>query len=274
MNLSVIVPSYNQAQYLSTTLRSIVDQPVKAQVIVIDGGSTDGSVDVIRSFGSKISYWVSEKDRGLSDALNKGLKVASGDLIGWQNSDDYYLPGAFARLAEVYRDDIDVFFGDMVLVSEAGEVTRRMRYAPFTVNDILFYGNVMTNQSAFFRRTFLIEAGGWNVGMRVAMDGELYLRLRSRSSRFCHIPHPLGALRIYGDTITSRSTADGSSTSEWAGIRRGYGVEMQPGVPWGKQFRARKYGFLAKKALYLMRTGAFSYVVRGMLQRNALKQDW
>lgn len=94
--LSVITPSYNQADFLERTIKSIIGQGYpNLEYIIIDGGSTDGSVDIIKKYQDKIHYWVSEKDQGQSNAINKGIKIASGEWIGWQNSDDIYYDGAF-----------------------------------------------------------------------------------------------------------------------------------------------------------------------------------
>src|SRR5260370_28877982 len=107
--ISIITPSFNQAEFVERTILSVLEQNYpNLEYIVVDGGSTDGSVDVIRRYQSRIAYWVSEKDRGQAHAINKGLQRATGDIIGYLNSDDYYLEGALARVADCFSREPDV----------------------------------------------------------------------------------------------------------------------------------------------------------------------
>jgi glycosyltransferase involved in cell wall biosynthesis len=115
--LSIITPSFNQAAFLPQTLDSVLNQKYpKLEYIVIDGGSTDGSREIIDSYSNRLTFWVSEKDRGQVHALNKGLQRATGDWVGWQNSDDFYLPGAFESfaLATQRHPDADIIIADIV----------------------------------------------------------------------------------------------------------------------------------------------------------------
>src|SRR6185369_4233383 len=117
--ISIVTPSFNQAPFLERTIQSVLDQGYEnLEYIIIDGGSKDGSVDIIRKYSSRLAYWVSEPDSGQSDAINKGLRSASGDWLAWQNSDDVYYPGAFASLARAAaaHPDAGLITGDMAMI--------------------------------------------------------------------------------------------------------------------------------------------------------------
>src|SRR5262249_6074487 len=121
--ISIITPSFNQASFLEQTISSVISQGYpNLEYIVIDGGSTDGSVEAIRKFDSSITYWVSEKDRGQAHAINKGLRRATGDIIAYLNSDDYYFEGTLALVAQHFigHPEADLFHGRCRVVDEHG----------------------------------------------------------------------------------------------------------------------------------------------------------
>src|SRR5437773_10669670 len=124
--LSIITPSFNQAQYLEETILSVLQQKYDPlEFIIIDGGSTDGSVEIIRKYESRLAYWVSEKDRGQAHAINKGLQRATGELIAYLNSDDYYSPGALRSVAEFFmvHPDVDLIHGRCAVADAEGRRT-------------------------------------------------------------------------------------------------------------------------------------------------------
>src|ERR1051326_2842776 len=124
--ITVITPSFNQAEFLAQTITSVLGQKYpNIEYMVIDGGSTDGSVDIIRRYEKDLAYWVSEKDRGQTHAINKGLRRATGEIIAYLNSDDYYLPSAFDRVAAHFRahPDVDLIHGRCRTVDVGGNKT-------------------------------------------------------------------------------------------------------------------------------------------------------
>ncbi|GAG62509.1 unnamed protein product [marine sediment metagenome] len=133
--ISVITPSYNQGRFLEKTILSVLNQNYpNLEYIIIDGGSTDESINIIKKYENYIDYWVSEKDRGQADALNKGFKKATGDIIGWQNSDDIYLPSVFLKIAELFKQNpkIDIIYGNRFDIDEDNNIIGESIFTKFS----------------------------------------------------------------------------------------------------------------------------------------------
>ena len=123
--ISIITPSYNQGQFLEQTILSILSQDYpNLEYIIMDGGSSDNSVEIIRKHEDNLTYWVSEPDKGQSDAINKGFQRATGDILTWLNSDDYYLPGTLHTVAEYFTQhpDVECIYGDLQVVASNGDL--------------------------------------------------------------------------------------------------------------------------------------------------------
>lgn len=182
LKFSIITPSYNQAAYIEQTILSVQRQAgVEKEHIVIDGQSNDGTIEVLKKFPQLI--WVSEKDKGQADALNKGLKIATGDIIGWINSDDYYADAALASVAEYFKDPATMWvIGNLSYVFDAtGEIVEDSSPA-VTYRRLLANPDIVRQQPTFFRRSFLLRAGGWNPHHFMTMDYELWVRLAKEST--------------------------------------------------------------------------------------------
>jgi glycosyltransferase involved in cell wall biosynthesis len=232
--ISVITPSLNQGCYLRQCIESILSQDYSnIELIIIDGGSIDESLSVINEFEEKITYWVSEPDHGQSDAINKGFQRASGELVAWLNADDYYLPGAFQQVAEVYRQNqlAPFFFGDGLRVDETGTIISHF-FPPGTLafnRQALVMGlNYILQPSTFINSRSLEQAGNLDTNLRYGMDSDLWMRL-SNIGNPCTIPAALSASREYATT----KTASGSfqRIEELRRISMKYsGLEITPGV--------------------------------------------
>jgi glycosyltransferase involved in cell wall biosynthesis len=183
--ISIITPSYNQAAFLKETISSIASQEVGTQVehIIIDAGSTDGSVELLKSTGEQV-IWLSEPDRGQADAVNKGIRIATGEIIGWLNSDDLYLPGALKAVAGYFRDypACQWLYGRCRIIDEAGKerwnwITgyKNARLKKFT-QDKLLRENFISQPAVFFRKELFEKAGGLDLTLKYAMDYDLWLR--------------------------------------------------------------------------------------------------
>jgi glycosyltransferase involved in cell wall biosynthesis len=179
-SISIITPSFNQAQYLEQTIHSVLSQGYpNLEYIVIDGGSTDGSVDIIRKYAKHLHYWVSEKDSGQSEAINKGLRRATGEVINWLNSDDYYQPNALATVAGAFADPaVNVLCGRSRLFA-GNDAT--VRYSPGT--DV-YPGNLaktigwarIDQPETFFRRSAMLRVGPLDTRLHYVMDRDWWIR--------------------------------------------------------------------------------------------------
>jgi glycosyltransferase involved in cell wall biosynthesis len=197
--ISIVTPSYNQGQYLEETIRSVLLQGYpNLEYIIIDGGSTDNSVEIIKKYEPFISYWVSEPDEGQSDALNKGFRRATGQLVGWQNSDDYYGCNAFAKAAQlaISAPQYDVLYGITSYVSEDSSFIRNYPVTDFDIYDMMPYLN-MCNQSMFFRKRIFEEENFIDESYNHAMDTEYLIRLALKGYQFKFFPEISGYYRIH-----------------------------------------------------------------------------
>ncbi|MDB9311789.1 glycosyltransferase family 2 protein [Spirulina sp. CS-785/01] len=204
--ISIVIPSYNQGQFLEETLRSVLLQNYpRLEVIVIDGGSTDGTVEVLQKYAPFLTYWVSEPDNGQSDAINKGFQRATGALIGWQNSDDTYEPNTFKAVAEAFlsHPEADVFYGLVRHIDEAGNFVADYPVTEATVANMIPYSAV-TNHSFFYTQK-VFKAGHFiNTNLKHCMDQEFILRLLLNQFNFYFEPRIIGNWRIYKSTKSSR----------------------------------------------------------------------
>lgn len=159
--VSIVIPSYNQAQFLETTIRSLLGQDYpNFELILVDGNSTDGSLDIIHRYVDKFAWWVSEKDNGHADALNKGFSHARGEILAWLNSDDTYYPGAISDAVSTLRahPEIGMVYGDADLTDESGIVIGHFASRQ-TDYEKLLRGSVHIPQATTFFRGFMAAGG-------------------------------------------------------------------------------------------------------------------
>jgi len=255
--LTVVTPSFNQAAFLERTIDSVLGQGYPAlEYIVVDGGSTDGSVEIIRKYEKHLAWWVSEQDRGQAHAINKGLQRATGEWVGWQNSDDIYYPGAFEALARLVRrkQGLGVVVGDINLIDEHDKVLRDMRYVRPTYGALVAEGMVLTNQAAFWRRSLHAQVGWMDETLHYGFDYEWFLRLLQATSRTAHISDLLGALRMHGATKTALQQP--SFTKEYEQILVGR-----------KTSNSMRNVYRFRRLLLTLANGQVAYVARGVRRR-------
>lgn len=205
--LSVIVPSYNQGVFLKDTLDSILDQKLAGmEVLLLDGGSTDCTKEVIEAYRDRLDYVVSERDGGQTQAINKGFKRARGEWVCWMNSDDFFLDGCFRSFAAHVKKDpsVDLWYADKVHVDEKGMVTTIQRYHPYWTAGVLADKMNLCNQAAFWKRSMFDRCGFLDETFQYAMDLEFFIRLdKVGQARSKHVYEIWGAQRYHGLTKTS-----------------------------------------------------------------------
>jgi len=177
--VSIVTPSFNQAAYIAQTLTSVLDQDyAHLEYIVIDGASTDGSADIIRKYADKLTWWVSEADRGQAEAINKGLVRAKGEIVAWLNSDDYYLPSTISAVVNVFQENPDavLVYGDMLAVDEKDQTTNLLTYQQLTLEDLLCF-QIIGQPAVFVQREVLESAGYLDPNFHLLLDHHLWLRI-------------------------------------------------------------------------------------------------
>ena len=186
--LSVITPSYNQSAFLERTILSVLNQNYpNLEYIIIDGGSNDGSVEIIKKYEKHLAFWVSENDKGQVDAINKGMARATGDWLSFQNSDDVYAPGALAAVAAdiIKSQAVDMIYGHILMIDEHDTVIEQLKTVPFCRQCQVAEGMQIHNQSLFFRRSLIERFGAFDTTYHFAFDFEFITRFALNPSVVC-----------------------------------------------------------------------------------------
>ena len=226
----VVMPSYNQGHFIRQAIDSVLGQGYEPlSLLVMDGGSTDGTPDVLRSYGGRLTF-VSEKDRGQSDALNRGFARAGGDIVCWLNSDDAFLPGAIATVVEAFRrhPEAEFVYGKGWDIDERGRILRDSGVRPFNLWKLIHHRNFIHQPSCFFRKSLLERVGVIREDLHYVMDWELWIRFAAYPG--VYLDEFLSCNRTYAQNKTQSGTF-----RRWREIRRmvrGYTEEALPPVVW------------------------------------------
>ncbi|TDB64491.1 glycosyltransferase family 2 protein [Arundinibacter roseus] len=247
--LTVITPSYNQGIYLERTILSVLNQGYpNLEYIIIDGGSTDSSVEVIKKYENYLSYWVSEKDNGQVHALNKGLSRATGEWLSFQNSDDVYFPETFSRFGAVINKypNVSIFYGDLFMITPDDTVTELLKTLPFNFKSQYFEGMQIHNQSLFFKKKLVEKFGLFDESYRFAFDYEFITRFTAQPGTYTkRIEGLAGALRVHEDAKSSTIAEVGKQ--EHARVQADFRKYISGGLPHKLQYlycRIRKIAYL------------------------------
>lgn len=217
--ISVVTISYNQGLFIEETIKSIIAQNYpNLEYIIIDGGSSDNSTDIIKKYETHISYWVSEKDLGPANALNKGFAKASGDVYYFINSDDILLPNSFNKIINTIKNtpNYDVYYGHGYIIDEKSNIIKKSFSDRW---NLLFYANLevaIFQPSTFIRKDKFISVGGFNENNRTCWDGELLVDLDLIGAKFYRLSNfnLLSCFRLYDTSISGNIQSGNNSYSQ------------------------------------------------------------
>lgn len=207
--VSIITPSYNQAKYLEQTILSVLNQDhPHIEYIIVDGASTDGSVEIIKKYADKLAHWESVKDHGQADAINKGFARAAGEIVAWLNSDDYYLPGAINTAVKVFEENPDVVlvYGNMLAVDENGQTFNTLTYKPLTLEDLLCF-QIIGQPAVFIRRAALQKTSGLDLTFHFLLDHLLWIKI-AKQGRILHVNQTWSAARYHAEAKNVAKAAE------------------------------------------------------------------
>lgn len=211
--LSVITPSFNQGRFLEQTILSVLNQDYpNLEYIVIDGGSTDDSVEIIRRYEHRLAYWISEKDNGQADAINKGLKRATGEIVGWLNSDDLYLPWTFRRAVAhlAANPEAAMVCGARLMIDECSRVSGFAFLPAYSPRNREYS---IAQETAFWRASVHQRIGWLDEALHFAMDVDFFVRMHF-NYRIDTIPQLLGCFRCYPQNKSSTMQETARANSE------------------------------------------------------------
>ena len=248
--VSIVTPSYNQAGFLERTIQSVLRQDyANLDYAIVDGGSSDGSAEIIKKFSGALSWWVSEKDSGQAEAINKGLRRARGEIVAWLNSDDLYLPGAVHKAVQALQanPELGFVFGDAITIGPDGQPINELVFGDWGLKELLRF-RIICQPAVFMRREVLEKTGGLDQTLHYMLDHHLWLRM-ARLAPIRHIPVFLAAARQHpGAKNVNQAAGFGRETLqlfEW--------LQQEP--EFDSQSRQVKGGAYRLNARYLLDAG-------------------
>jgi GT2 family glycosyltransferase len=204
-SIAIVTPSYQQAAFLERTMRSVLEQKYsKLSYAVMDGGSKDGSADILTRYASQLAWHQSARDAGQADAVAQGFTKVSGDIMAWLNADDLLMPGALAFVGNYFatHPEVDVIYGHRVVIDEQDRETGRWVLPPHDY-DFLRWSDYVPQETLFWRRSAFERAGGIDPKFQFALDWDFLLRLQESGAKIVRVPYFLGMFRVHAEQKTS-----------------------------------------------------------------------
>lgn len=261
--ISIVTPSFNQLPFLKVCVASIEMQGYPhVEQIVVDGGSTDGTKEYLESNPGHVTWWRSHPDDGQTQALNEGFAKVSGQWIGWQNSDDFYYPGVFWRIAEIIEKhpEVQVIAGDTAIVDERSIKNNLVGIAPMPVRKWL-QGYWPYNQSLFIRRDLLEQILPLDERFHLHMDIEMFAKIAVLETKVAYINQPLGAFRKYEGIKTDNPEYQEQRQWEQQALRARFQQPMWPAA--GHQYHL----FRIRHHLHVLQTWGGSAIIERLIHR-------
>lgn len=271
MTFSIVTVNYNMAPFLERAMRSVLEQSgVETEYIVIDGGSTDGSVDIIKNYADRLAYWVSEPDGGQSDALNKGLARCTGDIVAWLNADDYYEPGALLKVAEVFKnnEDIGVVLGGCRMFDVSGK-ENVIHARDVSSHSLCRYWKsyfVPPQPSIFWRKEAMQKVGLMDTRLNYAMDLDFWLRM-SKNERFYCMEDVLSHYEIHHQSKSGSGDGFDKFEQEWKSVCVRFVKQQRFGFRIRFYMERLMFGLFSKLQKSLRILGLFFKKALGVLVR-------
>jgi glycosyltransferase involved in cell wall biosynthesis len=240
--ITIVMPSLNQSRYIEESIQSILDQNYpNLEFLILDGGSTDGSQVIIKRYSNHLAYWHSRHDAGQTDALIQGFYRATGELMGWLNSDDILLPGALFHITQAYKSHPKgcLFAGDILLIDENSKIIRCL-HTPRTTALFARYGYfAMAQPGSFFTRKAYEDVGGLHIEFNSIMDADLYFRMLNNHAQYVKINTWVSGFRLH--PLSKTVLHNSKSKTEYELARQEY-------LPWIKPSRVGRYLYVCVQA--------------------------
>lgn len=226
LKFSIITPSYNQGQYLEETIQSVLDQHYpNLEYIIMDGGSTDNSIEIIKKYESQLAHWESGPDGGQSNAINKGFSMASGDILAWLNSDDYYTPGTLNQVAGLFEpDDLKIVFGECALYHEKSGKTKASKVFEYAKSHKIEYSDYLIQPSSFWTKKTWETVGNLDGNLTYTFDWDWYIRAKKAGVHFHPVDKTFSVYRYHDQHKTG--TGGDEREIELASIYKQYHSEL------------------------------------------------
>lgn len=231
--ISVVTISFNQAAFLEKTILSVLNQNYpNTEYIIIDGGSTDESINIIKKHANRIHHWCSEPDNGPASALNKGFSRATGEIFTFLNSDDIFLTNAFNKVIDAFQkhNNIEVIYGNCLRIDELGNTTRKLYSSKWNFRRFIFGEANIIQQSVFFRRSIFQKVKGFNENNHTCWDGELWASFGIEKAKFFYLNEFLGGFRVHKDSITGSSRLNEKYLGDIEELKKNFLTKYK--VPW------------------------------------------